>query len=396
MHATVRLSFSPSSPALSSVKVAIILGGGMTRMSVYPDPIRHGITIVICCHNSGSRLPSALEHLLRQEAPATIDWEVLVIDNASSDATSEIARGVWPDSHPVPLRVVLEPNLGHTNARNRGIAEARYDIISFVDDDNWVGPGFVRAVHSLMQDRPEMGACGCRIEEVCEVDPPDWFDAFKLALALSPEDETYGWIGDPDKFLPGAGLSIRQAALRDIFAMGFTPTLSGRTGKSLTCGEDLELGAALRLAGWKLWREETVTMKHYMPAGRLTWPYFKRLYDGFGASGFSPYEVLLFAGGSHLKQRLKTTFLWQVLFTTKRGLLAILGQAKVDSDSVHGRFLQLERAWFAGRISYLMRNWSACRKNRKAALGFLKACRRDGGRERGIAQIHSPAGVTEL
>ena len=355
-------------------KVGIIPCEGMDEMSMQLDSIQHGITILICCHNSSSRLPTVLEHLLRQDAPATISWEVLVIDNASSDATSDTARSVWPHRHPVPLRVVLEPNLGLTNARNRGIGEAKYDIISFVDDDNWVEPEFVKAVHWLMQNRPEMGACGGRIEEVCEVEPPDWFDAFKVALALSPKEETYGWISDPDKYLPGAGLSIRQTALRDILALGFTPTLAGRSGKSLLSGEDLELGAALRLAGWKLWREESVTIKHFMPAGRLTWSYMKRLYYGFGASGFSPYEVLLFAKGSHLKQRLKTTFLWQVLFTAKRGLRAILREAQIGSESVQGRVLQLERAWFAGRLSYLIRNWSACRKNRKAALSFLKAC----------------------
>lgn len=349
-------------------------------MSVHLNPVQHGITIVICCHNSSSRLPAVLEHLLRQDAPATIRWEVLVIDNASSDATSDVARGVWPDRHPVPLRVVLEPNIGQTNARNRAFTEAMYDIISFVDDDNWVEPEFVKTVHWLMQNLPEMGACGGRIEEVCEVDPPDWFDAFKVALAISPKDETYGWISDPDKFLPGAGLSIRQGALRDILALGFTPTLSGRTGKSLVCGEDLELGAALRLAGWKFWREESLTIKHFMPAGRLTWPYMKRLHYGFGASGFSPYEVLLFARGSHLKQKLKTTFLWQVFFTTKRGLRAILRAPQIASESIQGRVLQLERAWFAGRLLYLTRNWSACRKNRKAALSFLKACRSERGK----------------
>jgi glycosyltransferase involved in cell wall biosynthesis len=154
-------------------------------MSVDLETTHHGITILICCHNSRSRMPAVLEHLLRQDAPATIGWEVLVIDNASSDATSDVAKSVWPDSHPTPLRVVLEPNVGLTNARNKGIAEAKYDIISFVDDDNWVGPDFVRTVHSLMQNRPEMGACGCRIEEACEVDPPDWFNAFKLGLAGS-------------------------------------------------------------------------------------------------------------------------------------------------------------------------------------------------------------------
>jgi glycosyltransferase involved in cell wall biosynthesis len=366
-------------------------------MSVGLDTIHHGITILICCHNSSSRIPAVLEHLLRQDAPATIGWEVLVIDNASSDATSDVVRSVWPDGYPVALRVVLEPNLGLTNARGRGIAEAKYDVISFVDDDNWVGPEFVRTVHSLMQNRPEMGACGCRIEEVCEVDPPDWFNDFKLFLALSPEDETYAWVDGADKFLPGAGLSVRQTAFRDILALGFSPTLCGRSGKSLLSGEDLELGAALRLAGWKLWREESVTMKHFMPAGRLTWSYMKRLHYGLGASGFSPYEVLLFAKGSPLKQSLKTTFLWQALFTAKRGLLASLRKAQIRSEPNHRRVLQLELAWFAGRSSYLMRNWSACRKNREAALSFLKACRRgDTGTvvSPGIASPHESMNCT--
>jgi glycosyltransferase involved in cell wall biosynthesis len=346
-------------------------------MSVNFGSIQHGISVVICCHNASSRLSAVLEHLLRQDIPGAIRWEVIVIDNASTDATAAVARSVWPDYHPVPLRVVLEPNIGLTNARNRAFAEAKYDIVSFVDDDNWVEPSFVKTVHRLMQSLPDVGACGCRIEEVCEVEPPNWFDAFKIALAISPKDETYGWITDPNKYLPGAGLSIRQAALRDIFALGFSPTLTGRTGNHLFSGEDLELGAALRLAGWKLWREESVVIRHFIPTGRLTWSYMKELYYGFGASGFSPYIVLLFARGSTFKQSLKTTFLWQVLVTATRGILANIRLPGTDSGSIQLRILQLERARLAGCLSYLIRNWPACRKNRKAALSFIRACRRD-------------------
>jgi glycosyltransferase involved in cell wall biosynthesis len=347
-----------------------------------------GISVVICCHNAGSRLSAVIEHLLRQDVSVAIRWEVIVIDNASTDATAVVAISVWPDGHPVPLRVVHEPNIGLTNARNRAFAEAKYDIISFVDDDNWVEPSFVRTVHQVMRSLPDAGACGGRIEEVCEIDPPYWFDDFKIALAISPKDDKYGWITDPDKYLPGAGLSIRQTALRDIFALGFSPTLTGRTGNSLFSGEDLELGAALRLAGWKLWREQSVVVKHFMPAGRLTWFYMEELHHGFGASGFSPYEILLFASGSNFKQRLKTTFLWQVLFTARRGLLAILGEVKIGSPSIQRGVLQLERAWFVGRLSYLMHNWTICRKNRKDAMGFLNACRRT---ERGNQASSTPA-----
>src|ERR1700761_3496880 len=250
--------------------------------------LRDGITIVICCHNGSRRIPAVLRHLLQQDTPANMSWEVLVIDNASTDDTSTVAKSAWPISHPVPLRVVLEPRLGLTNARRTAIEASSYEIITFLDDDNLVDPGFVKTIYRLMQSRPDVGACGARIEEICEVAAPDWFDTFKEALSVSPENETFGWIVGPDKFLPGAGLSIRSKALEDIFALGFIPTLTGRTGDFLTSGEDLEFGAALRLAGWKLWRESSVTIKHVLPAERLTWSHMNRLYYGFGASGFSP------------------------------------------------------------------------------------------------------------
>ena len=90
---------------------------------------------MICSHKGAPRLSATLGHLAVQGAPAGLGWEVLVIDNASTNDTAAVARGAWPSAAPAPLRIVVEPRLGLGHARARGLTEARYEVVSFVDDD---------------------------------------------------------------------------------------------------------------------------------------------------------------------------------------------------------------------------------------------------------------------
>lgn len=101
------------------------------------------VSIVICCHNSAKRLPDTLKHLLIQEVPDNLQWEVIVVDNVSTDNTAQVARSLWPDDAPAPLQVVSEPEPGLSNARKRGFMEAKYELVSFVDDENWLAPDWV-------------------------------------------------------------------------------------------------------------------------------------------------------------------------------------------------------------------------------------------------------------
>src|SRR6266568_2014628 len=94
-----------------------------------------GVSVVICCHNSAKRLAATLAQLVAQRVPSEIPWEVIVIDNASTDGTAQVAAACWPAVNCVPLRIISEPRLGLTYARQRGFREAKYEFISFVDDD---------------------------------------------------------------------------------------------------------------------------------------------------------------------------------------------------------------------------------------------------------------------
>ncbi len=261
-------------------------------------PSPPGVSVVICCYNSATRLPDTIGHLLAQDIPAGLAWEIIVINNASTDNTAHVAHSLWPEDAPAQLRVVDEPERGLIHARKRGLREARYELVSFIDDDNWIASDWVRLAFEIMATNPAIGACGGQNEAVFEVEPPFWFDRFKRSYAVGTQNDTPGDLTWNEvrynRYLWGAGLIVRKAAWQHLESEGFTFILSGRTGNSLKSGEDYELCDALRLTGWKLWYAPELKLEHYLPRERLTWNYLKRLHYGFGAAntGLDPYRSL--------------------------------------------------------------------------------------------------------
>lgn len=249
--------------------------------------------MVICCYNSAARLPETLRHLTTQYNPEDIEWEVIVIDNASTDPTAQVARDAWPIGGRVPLRVVREQRAGLSSARIRGVAEAHYDIISFIDDDNWVPGDWIARIGALFAEHPEVGVSGARCEPEPEVAPPPWFERLQGFYATGSQHASSGDVTDsPGTLLWGAGLNVRTQAACALLDGPFGFLMSGRSGTSLGAGEDTELCYALREAGWRLWYDDTLVLRHFIPQGRLAWPYALRLMSGMGASAVM-YDLYL-------------------------------------------------------------------------------------------------------
>src|SRR4051812_24919777 len=101
-----------------------------------------------------------LEYLLVQRVPPQIDWEVLVIDNGSTDETGLVAHRCWPPDAPTRLRIVREEALGLSRARRRGFIEARHEVVCFVDDDSWLCPDWVEIASTILGARPDVAVCG--------------------------------------------------------------------------------------------------------------------------------------------------------------------------------------------------------------------------------------------
>ena len=269
-----------------------------------------GISVVICCYNSASRLPETLKHLARQVVPDLIPWEVIVVNNASTDDTARMAQRLWDGfGNPAPFCVVEEVMSGLCHARERGIASAQHGVLVFLDDDNWLAEDYLRIAHQVMSEHERIGVLGGKIAAAFEIDPPGWFPQLQSCYAVGAQGRSTGDITDYKRHLAGAGMVLRKAAYSDLKARKFKFLLSGRTGKQTTSGEDVELCLALVLLGYRIWYDERLRLDHFIPRQRLTRDYALRLAHGNRVAGpvLACYESALNgSGASALRLYLRT------------------------------------------------------------------------------------------
>jgi glycosyltransferase involved in cell wall biosynthesis len=317
-----------------------------------------GVSVIICCHNSAERLPETLRHLAAQQVPEGLPWEIVVVDNASTDDTAQTAARCWPTSARAVLRVVFEPQAGLSHARIKGIREARYEIASFIDDDNWTSPDWIKRVNALFASRPEIGACGGRIEAVCEITPPDWFESLKKYYAVGRQHSQSGDITNtPGTLLCGAGLNLRAVAMRKLLEDGFVFMMTGRSGTRVLTGEDTELCFALRASGWRLWYDADLLLRHFIPKARLRWDYVRRLMRGMGESStlFVLYLSALKGPPFDTYPPWKMTWLFQILKAFRQFVWVLLSHPEACLRQPEGSLPALEFEKSKSRLAAL---WS--------------------------------------
>ncbi|PKV62787.1 glycosyltransferase [Pontibacter ramchanderi] len=259
-----------------------------------------GITVVICTYNGSRLLPETIRHIAQQNVSPDISWEVIIIDNASTDNTCSIALAEWQKySNPAPFRVVKQPKQGITFARKMGVNKARYDFILFCDDDNWLSPNYVALSYEIMLNNPTIGVLGGHGELVYEVPPPSWVSKMSL-FGNGAQAEASGKV--TRNLVYGAGCVVRKSAYLEIYTFGFKPMLVGRQGKNLTSGEDYEICYSIALIGYDIWYDQRLTFKHFMPKNRQSWDYHIKFFkDGAGSHEvLFPYQFVLNYGCRNL------------------------------------------------------------------------------------------------
>ena len=179
------------------------------------EPLAMRVSICIPCFNSSARLPETLRHLQKQRTPEGLNWEVIVIDNNSTDDTAAVAVRTWADCNVAPLRLIREARAGLSNARECGLRESQSEIVAFVDDDNWVCDSWVALVDEIMTDHPEVAVCGgCGAPVFESQTGPEWFSRFQLYYATGAQVADAGYVPLSRGALYGAGMSVRKSAWR--------------------------------------------------------------------------------------------------------------------------------------------------------------------------------------
>lgn len=238
---------------------------------------KEGISVLICTYNGASRITRTMGYLAAQRVAAGVAWEVLLVDNASTDGVAAVARAAWEGAGaPAPLRVVGEPAPGKNNAVDRGFREARYGYVVLCDDDNWLSPGYVQAAWEIMRADPAIGVLGGPSEGVFEAEPPVWFGALGRAYAVGPQQPASGEL-PPHALLWGAGLVVNRAAYDRLLAAGFRRIITHQRYRRIARTEDGEFCLALRCTGYKAWYDERLRLQHYVTRERLQWQYLLQL-----------------------------------------------------------------------------------------------------------------------
>jgi glycosyltransferase involved in cell wall biosynthesis len=246
------------------------------------DVFCDGVSVIVCCFNSENRIATTLAHLARQKFSKPVNWEVILVDNNCRDGTVALSRKTWDESgQHAELVIVREDEAGLGHARKRGIENARFNLVLFCDDDNWLDDNYIEDLIRVFSDNPSVGVCGGVGVAVADGELPTWFDEFKRSYATGPQAQS---TGVADRYIYGAGMGMRRSILTNRFIQSFTPVLKDRSGNLLSSGGDGELNEWAILQGYQLWYEESLRFTHYVPMERLSFAYLSRLQFGFGAA----------------------------------------------------------------------------------------------------------------
>jgi glycosyltransferase involved in cell wall biosynthesis len=244
------------------------------------------LSIIICTHNPRKDFLARTLASLRAQTLPVSEWELIVVDNASTEAMApDAARAGHPSG-----RVVPEPEIGLTAARLCGISEARGDLLVFVDDDNILAPDYLERASELSTAWPMLGIWGCgSYTPEWEVAPPSGFDEYirYLAVHRAPRDYTSNRPFDYEAMPAGAGLCARATLARryvDKARNDPRRKLLGRTGGNLAGCEDFDLALTATDLGMGTGVFSALAMIHLMPRGRVEEDYLLRLIEGHACS----------------------------------------------------------------------------------------------------------------
>jgi len=112
------------------------------------------VSVIMPTYNRVDYLPQTLDSL---RAQSLRDYEVLIVDDGSTDDTADLIR-----ARPEPIRYLWQENAGPAAARNRGLKEARGQFVAFLDSDDLWKPRFLEAMTDCLQSNPDVDVAFCK------------------------------------------------------------------------------------------------------------------------------------------------------------------------------------------------------------------------------------------
>jgi len=236
------------------------------------------ISVIICTYNRGRILHETVRSFLDCQSDR-IDYELLLVDNNSTDGTREFAEAL-SDRNP-RVRYIFEPSQGLSYARNCGIRTSLGQTVVFVDDDVYFSPNWLAAINSTFERHIDVACIGGKVVPHFDSGRPKWIDDNLLWI--------YGVTryGDHEREIrfPEIPIGCNMAFRRTVFEqIGIFHTSLGRKGKNLLSGEENHFFLRTAKAGLKTIYSPDVQISHRIPEARTTQEWVSKRYFWEGIS----------------------------------------------------------------------------------------------------------------
>jgi len=223
------------------------------------------MTVVLATHNGEDTLERTLDSFRGLEQPSG-GWHLVVVDNASTDRTHEIASRYLTE---LPMTIVQEAKLGKSNALNRGIEFVRGDLVVFADDDVLADANWLTEWRRVGDQYPDLGIFGGAIEPAFEAPPPLWLKDTNWQIVLYTATAP----GRPEGAMAPDAMEIygpNMAVRADILAEGprFDPRLM--SGPSALLGDETEFVDRVVAAGTRAGFAPAARVRHIVQKHQVT------------------------------------------------------------------------------------------------------------------------------
>ncbi|HEU5261965.1 MAG TPA: glycosyltransferase [Gemmatimonadales bacterium] len=206
-----------------------------------PFPVRPPwprISVVVCTHNGGRTIRDCLEGLRALDYP---DFEVIVVDDGSTDTSAAIAQKY-------DVRLIRTPNHGLSHARNIGWRTASGEIIAYLDDDAYPDPHWLTYLAATFRSTSDAGVGGPNIA-------PPGDGPIAECVAHAPGGPVHVLLSDREaEHIPGCNMAFRRAALEAI---------GGFDEQFRIAGDDVDVCWRLRHRGWRLGFSPSAVVWHH-------------------------------------------------------------------------------------------------------------------------------------
>ena len=254
------------------------------------------ISLVVCTHNRADLLPRCLRAAVAQTLPFS-DYELLVVDNGSTDNTTHIVERFQNRYRKHHIRYFYHSARGLSEARNRAAAEAKSPILHYIDDDAVPQPDLLERIKGTFDRFPQAAVVGGRIQVTLPECLPDWFSAY-FSGYYSQFNLPYADIvrlSDVAEFPFGANISFRREALAQ---QGFFRTTLGRMGKDASGGEELDMTYRIHVSGGQVFYNPLALVDHLITPDRIEWDYIVQSAVAAGRNWAYYNNEILGSGGT--------------------------------------------------------------------------------------------------